>query len=216
MARCMAVTLLRHSLTDYNEQKKYLGWTDIPINEKGKKLLQSLQQKYSYPKGDVIISSDLIRCVTTAEILYPNTPIVKDVRLREFNFGDWEGQTYEQLKENPLYRSWLDNVNQTKPPKGETFSYFQTRVMKSWEKLINDAVDQQFQHVIIVSHGGPIRLLLSQLFPTKKNFWEWSINYGQGYTLANDVDGLRRGEQWNLLQEAPFMAKEAGYIRIIK
>ncbi|MFV8828438.1 histidine phosphatase family protein [Alkalihalobacterium sp. APHAB7] len=216
MARRLAVTLLRHSLTDYNEQKRYLGWTDIPINDKGKQLLAELKDKYRYLHTDVIYSSDLTRCVTTAEILYPNVSIIKDKSLRELNFGDWEGKTYEEIKEEPLYRKWLDDLNKTIPPNGEAYLSFQSRIINSWNNIIKDALGQKRKHIIVVSHGGPIRCILSQMTSQNRSFWEWNIGYGQGYTLTAEVEWLRRGEQWNLLQEAPFMANETGCTQITK
>ncbi|MDE5411990.1 histidine phosphatase family protein [Alkalihalobacterium chitinilyticum] len=216
MACRLAVTLLRHSITDYNEQKRYLGWTDLPINTRGKQLLSGLKKKHRYIPGNVIYSSDLTRCVTTAEILYPNVPIIKDKRLREINFGDWEGKTYEEIKDDPLYRRWLDDLNNTIPPNGEAYLSFQSRIINSWNKIINDAIQQKWEHIIVVSHGGPIRFILSQMTSEKKSFWEWNIDYGQGYTLTTEIERLRRGEQWNLLQVAPFMANETGCIQITK
>ena len=40
-------------------------------------------------------------------------------RFRESHFGDWEGKTYEALKDNKTYRSWIDNPYEITPPNGE-------------------------------------------------------------------------------------------------
>ncbi|WP_209122537.1 histidine phosphatase family protein [Alkalihalobacillus sp. BA299] len=216
MDRRMVVTLLRHGLTDYNEEKKYLGWADIPLNEKGRERLYFLKQNYIYPKADLVVSSNLIRCVTTAEILYPNHFVKKDSSLREIHFGDWEGQTYEQLKGDPLYREWLNNPYEVVPPNGEAFLHFRSRILESWNNIVTDAIDHSVSQLVVVSHGGPIRFILSYYASIKKDFWEWNVAYGQGYSLCTDVDRIRRGERWNLLQEAPFTEKESGSIHTIK
>ncbi|OLO42625.1 hypothetical protein BTR23_01020 [Alkalihalophilus pseudofirmus] len=216
MALRITITLLRHGLTDYNEQKRYLGWTDVPLNQKGYHLLDSTKQNYSYLAPEVIISSDLKRCVDTAKTLFPNVPIKQSKSLREIDFGGWEGKTYEELKDDLLYKKWLENQTVVTPPHGEAYIQFQKRVLEGWNKVVVYALEQQLNHITIMSHGGPIRFILSQCSSTNKGFWDWNIGYGQGYSLVTDEDKMRRGERWNLLQEAPLMENEAGFIHTIK
>lgn len=82
--------LVRHGATTWSETHHYTGWTDLPLTEKGKK--QALAARDNILDGSpnlVVYSSDLKRAVVTAELATRREPI-KDRRLREFDYGDFE------------------------------------------------------------------------------------------------------------------------------
>ncbi|MEJ1715082.1 histidine phosphatase family protein, partial [Escherichia coli] len=70
-----------------------------------------------------VFCSDLKRCRKTLEWIYPTSidSVVFDKRLREMDFGEWEGHTYDQLKDMNNYRGWLDNPQLVTPPGGESW-----------------------------------------------------------------------------------------------
>ena len=91
------IHLIRHGLTDENEKGKYIGSTDVPLSQKGIKLLKKYSEEYDYPGAPIVYSSPLQRCVQTAGILYPAiTPKIIG-GLAECSFGDWEGKTGADL-----------------------------------------------------------------------------------------------------------------------
>ncbi|UTW70681.1 histidine phosphatase family protein [Anaerobacillus sp. HL2] len=85
--------LLRHGVTKANQEKRYLGWTNVS-------LVQDCLPDLSIPccGFDAIYSSDLKRCIETVRLLYPNNSINIDPRLREIHFGRFEAKTYERIK----------------------------------------------------------------------------------------------------------------------
>ncbi len=85
MVHSVAITLLRHGLTEANERKEYLGWTDSPLSEQGSDGNQQL--KDSFRAYELIISSDLQRCVDTTQLLFPEVPIQTNPAFREMNWG---------------------------------------------------------------------------------------------------------------------------------
>jgi alpha-ribazole phosphatase len=199
----VVIALFRHGVTEENKRRAYLGWNDSPLWMKSKEISPSK----SY---EIYFSSDLQRCISTAEILFPhNIPFVlKD--LREMNFGQWEGKTYDDLKENQLYRQWLSNPVTNCPPEGETFHEFTSRVMIGWDKIIQKVLSQRLQSCAVITHGGVIRYLLSTFAPEQKDFWEWQAKHDHGFELIFNREALRRGERCTLLQEVPLTAKELG------
>jgi alpha-ribazole phosphatase len=206
MARTMAVTLLRHGLTKENKEKKYVGWTDVPLSLKGKKMLNA---HVSYPKADLFITSDLMRCTETLSILYrTESDYILNAAFREMHFGDWELKTYEQLKENARYIKWLSDHQLYSPPNGESYEEFTNRIIKGWHEAVQMMLENNKRRAVIMTHGGVIRLLLEKFAPEEKQFWDWQVSYGSGYTLITTEDRLRRGERCILLQEVPF--KESG------
>ena len=73
MVHSVAITLLRHGLTEANERKEYLGWTGFSVKRAGADGNQQL--KAGFQAYELIISSDLQRCVDTAKLLFPEVPI---------------------------------------------------------------------------------------------------------------------------------------------
>ena len=67
----MWIDLVRHGMTRGNEERRYIGITDEPLSERGRKLAE--QCMYEMP--EIVFSSPLKRCVETAEILYPDQDI---------------------------------------------------------------------------------------------------------------------------------------------
>jgi len=130
--------IFRHGQTDWNKNDLILGHTDIPLNDAGKLQAMRIREKLSDKKApDVIFSSDLQRCVQTAEIVYPNRKIIKTKLLREMNFGIYEGKNrWEVRKTNRrLFDEILDNPHHplhlfTPLPEGESFAEAFQRLLK--------------------------------------------------------------------------------------
>ena len=97
----MKIALIRHGKTEGNYKKRYVGKTDEPLAD-----TKSLD--LDYPACDIVIASNLKRCTQTAEFIYPNKEVKICHDLRECDFGDFEGKTYEELKENADYIKWLE------------------------------------------------------------------------------------------------------------
>lgn len=206
MADSVAITLLRHGLTEANERKAYLGWTDSPLSTNGKRDIEEL--KHCYPRYERIHTSDLRRCIETVRLLFPDLVPMKNPAFREMNFGSWEGRTYDELKMNADYQKWLENPMGAAVPKGESYPQFSRRVQEGWIRLVAEEDERCYA---LMTHGGVIRDLLSRYAPMEKSFWDWSITHAMGYELIwDDRDSLRRGERCTLLRAVPIMGKVNG------
>ncbi|MEK4539010.1 histidine phosphatase family protein [Peribacillus butanolivorans] len=205
MADSVAITLLRHGLTEANERRSYLGWTDSPLSLKGEK--EILDLRGSYPQYEKIHTSDLPRCIETARLLFPDVVPIKHPAFREMNFGSWEGRTYEELKTDGDYQKWLERPMEAMVPGGESYPAFSKRVQNGWSQLISGEESQY----VLMTHGGVVRELLVRYAPMEKSFFDWGISHGMGYELIwEDRNSLRRGERCTLLQAAPIMGKQNG------
>jgi alpha-ribazole phosphatase len=199
----VVIALFRHGLTEENKRKAYLGWKDSPLCTGSKYL--STNSRY-----DLYFSSDLPRCLETAKILFPTNSLKLLSELREMDFGQWEGKTYEDLKELLLYQRWLSDPLSYNPPGGESFEEFTHRVQNGWEMITGEILSKNIERCAIITHGGVIRYLLSKFAPIKNDFWSWHAPHNQGYELIFEREALRRGETCTLLQEVPLTAKEPG------
>ncbi|MBP2000532.1 alpha-ribazole phosphatase [Paenibacillus shirakamiensis] len=165
--------LVRHGRTQWNVERRYLGHMDIPLLDGGHAGLESLREELASTKFPIVQCSDLQRCRMTLERVRPDLKNIAtfDERLREMDFGDWEGFTYEELKDIPRYRQWIDHPADHTPPQGESWTQLERRVLSVLEEIvtrlkIEDAPPEgeAFQ-VLIVTHGGVIRLLRTVLIP---------------------------------------------------
>lgn len=204
----VAISLLRHGLTKENERKTYIGWTDASLSERGEKEVKRLSANYdSY---ELILTSPMARCIRTATLLFPQQNMIELPSLKEINFGIFEGQTYNQLKNNQAYRDWLSDPFVNQPPNGESFPRFVERIDEGWQHVIKHIMHANAANAVVVTHGGVIRQLLSKYAPETKAFFEWDVPFATGYQLIGSIDALRRGERCTSLRVVPTMEKQAG------
>ena len=99
------IHFIRHGSIDDTLAGKYIGTTDAPLSDRGRMDLKKLDYEYKYPGTQVVFTSPLKRCTETAKILYPEqNPLVID-NLSECNFGEWEGKTADELKNDPDFKN---------------------------------------------------------------------------------------------------------------
>ncbi|WLR53156.1 histidine phosphatase family protein [Bacillus tianshenii] len=203
----VAVTLIRHGVTEANLAKQYLGWRDEPLSVHAEDDLQVMKELFVQP--DCLLSSDLNRCVATAKFLFPHLPLKTTRSLREFNFGDWEGKTYAELKEQPAYCAWLDD-DRLPVPNGETKAVFHDRIRRSITEIAEEMDGMNATSIAVVTHGGVIRTLLEWFAPTQKSFWQWNVPHAGGWLLETTSERLRRGERCISLQEVSVKERKNG------
>jgi len=199
----VVIALFRHGLTEENKRKAYLGWNDSPLCPESKKV--STSNRYQ-----IYFSSDLQRCISTANLLFPTNRLNLLPHLREMNFGQWEGKTYEDLKELSQYQRWLSDPTSYYPPGGESFMEFTHRVQTGWIRITEEILSGNVENCAIITHGGNIRFLLSEFAPVKNDFWSWQAPHDLGYELIFEREALRRRDRCTLLREVPLTAKAHG------
>ena len=97
------LSILRHGLTEANENGVYIGKTDLPLSEAGREALQDKYDFFEYPKVQRVYSSPLERAVQSAEILFPEREIVIVDDLREMDFGVFENIAAEERPDAHLF-----------------------------------------------------------------------------------------------------------------
>jgi len=158
-ARATRIDLLRHGETTGGN--RYRGSIDDALTLPGWTAMRAALGKEC--GWNRIVSSPLRRCADFARDLAQRQalPLDIDARLREIHFGDWEGKTAPDLlaaDPGAVTRFWNDPVNHP-PPGAENLLAFQTRVLHAWHEI---AARHAGEHLLIVTHGGPIRIILGQ------------------------------------------------------
>ena len=98
------VYLIRHGMTDEGGEGRYIGHTDVPLSEEGRQQLIRLKDELVYPPVSAVFTSPLSRCTETAAILYPENKAIAIDGLIEYDFGEFENKTAEELKKRPALR----------------------------------------------------------------------------------------------------------------
>ena len=122
----MKLLLVRHGQTDWNINRRFQGQSDVPLNEVGRQQATALANRLSREHIDVLFASDLQRAHETARIIAAQhaCEIRLDARLREINFGAWEGLTYDEIKHNDpaVLAAREADIFTTAAPDGETLN----------------------------------------------------------------------------------------------
>jgi len=177
------IHLLRHGLTDANIRGEYIGnKTDLPLCPQSVKELKELNENYDYPCVSAVYSSPMLRCKQTASILYPGfEPTIID-ELTEYDFGEFEGKTAEQLEVNPSYLEWTSGKISA-PPSGEDNNNFIKRQVLGLNMIVRDMMDKGIFESAVIMHGGAIMMLLSSCAVPRKRSVEWTSEPGHGYSV---------------------------------
>lgn len=144
----MRLVLVRHGATAWSERGRLTGWTDIPLNSRGREQARLLRRRLGGP-FDSVWSSDLRRAAETAQLSIGEARF--DRRLRELDFGSIEGATWASLPEG--IRTQLRGFDGFRAPGGESVVDLRSRVLGFVEELGPGT------H-LLVTHGGVIRTLL--------------------------------------------------------
>lgn len=157
----LKIDLLRHGESQFSHTLR--GHLDDDLTQKGWQQMQSTIEQETNQTWDVIVSSSLKRCACFAEQLAKKTelPLLLNHDLKEMFFGDWEGVSTQQIYETSpeLLANFWQKPSQYCPPEAETLIQFQMRVLKGFQDLLENMQKQNWQHALVVTHGGVIKLL---------------------------------------------------------
>ncbi len=152
----MELILLRHGATEGNLLRQYIGVTDQPLAPEGVQMAK--KRRSTAAKPHLLFSSPLLRCRQTVKLVWPDIPVQIVAGLRETDFGDFEGKTWQDLKNLPAYRAWIDGTGEC--PNGELRTAAAARIMAAGEYCLETARAQGAGCWAIVTHGGVIMQLL--------------------------------------------------------
>jgi len=196
--------LVRHGITEFNSTRRFAGYSDIDMSDAGYEQVEKLRDRLANEKIDAVYSSDLKRALTTAEVICPQSKgnIVACAELREMNYGQAEGLTFDEISR--LYPEAAELITNfdlgLEFPDGEGFTGFIERTAGFLDRLKEHEKEQS---VLIVSHSGPLRVLLCSLLGIDQEHW-WQLRFdnaslsvvetyprGAILMLHNDLSHLR-------------------------
>lgn len=169
----MEVYLIRHTTPGIDRGICY-GQSDIGVADTFPEEVVHVKVKLPGILNEAqVYSSPSKRCLLLAKELSAAKPI-QDKRLKELDFGEWELRKWEDVNHNSL-NDWMESFIETPCPDGESYRMLQKRVLDFWKELPGKG----YSHVMVVTHGGVIRCLLSYVLDIPlKNSFRLNIDYG--------------------------------------
>jgi broad specificity phosphatase PhoE len=148
------IYLVRHGLTEMNEQNLLRGWSDVDLSEKGKKQAEFAATFFEGKKLSRIYCSDLRRTMETAEYIakVADGKLTPTPNLRPIEFGDWQGKPLSEI-EKPmleLEKTWKMDPNRKAPNAKESFAEFQNRSQQFLELVLREM--KSGESIGIVAH----------------------------------------------------------------
>ena len=141
------ITYFVHGTTLDNEKNISSGWKDVELSSLGIQQSKDLVKQIEPVKFDVVFSSDLKRSVDSANITFKGvSPIVPDQRLRECNYGDFNG------KESSVVEPMQEKNISSPFPNGESYEDVKNRILDFLETIKQE---YQGKRVAIVAHKAP-------------------------------------------------------------
>ena len=173
IASGVTIYFLRHGETDWNAVQRYQGQTDIPLNEKGRgqaarngrtlaEHLGGRAGSLDYVASPLSRASETMRIARGAMGLEP-TAFRLDDRLKEQNYGHWEGQLWSELPATDslgFAARERDKWN-WQPRGGESYAMLSARIAGWLADVHADCV--------VASHGAVSRVLRGLVLPNVDN-----------------------------------------------
>ena len=200
--------LVRHGETEWNRSLRYQGHSDIRLNDNGIKQAARVRDRLAGERIDAIYSSDLSRAYETARSIASRHGMV-EIRqsplLREMDFGQAEGMTFDEIKERYPWiagdlQAWRTRSAESHIPNGESIAQLGARVAQFAEELKRHKPEET---VLVVAHGGSLQVLICLLLGVGLEHW-WQVRlssasvtimetspYGAVFTVLNDTCHLR-------------------------
>lgn len=146
----MKLVFIRHTSVDLPRGICY-GNSDVALASTFSQEARAVKDNLKQYTFDITYCSPLSRCVRLAEFCgYPDA--IKDSRLKEINFGDWEMKSYDEIT-GPELQEWFADYINVAPPGGESVVDQRKRLQNFVEEIKNTHPESTAG---VFTHGGII------------------------------------------------------------
>lgn len=165
----MDIVFVRHGRTEANEKGIFGGFIDTPLSVQGQADAESAAELIKGRVFDAVYSSPLNRALQTARILGYEGKC--DDRLREMNFGIFEGLSYSDiLKRFPNEAdNWARDYINYRIPKGESLMDVYERVTD----FLYEISDKKGA-ILVITHEGVIKCALCSVLGSLEYFYRFN------------------------------------------
>jgi len=146
----MNIWLIRHGETEWSLSGAHTGRTDLPLTASGEKKAERIRDVLAGHSLALVLTSPLERARRTCEIAGLGAEAQIDPNLMEWDYGDYEGRTTDEIrKERPGWSLFRDGV-----PNGETVAQVGARALDVIDRAVQSDGD-----VALFAHGHILRII---------------------------------------------------------
>jgi broad specificity phosphatase PhoE len=167
----MRLILVRHGATDWNQQRRIQGLSNMGLNETGRGQAEALAQALKDVKVDAIYTSPLRRAQETARAIarFHKAEVVTVDGLTELDVGEVDGLTYEEmrLRHSEFFTKWMADFTSVRLPGGGTVPELRDRccaaiqdIVKKQQPGTGGKCDEGEKVVVAVTHFFPIMCII--------------------------------------------------------
>jgi broad specificity phosphatase PhoE len=147
------LVVVRHGATEWSEEGRHTGLTDVPLVEAGREQARRLGAALAGHPFSLVLESPLARARETCALAGFGQRAEPSDDLVEWDYGDYEGRTTAEIRvERPGWTLWHDGV-----PGGETAAEVGRRVDRVIERARSQAGD-----TLCFAHGHALRVLAAR------------------------------------------------------
>ena len=189
--------IVRHGVTDPDEQGISGGLIDDPLNENGREQARDAADYLRDKHIQHVVSSDMDRAQETAEIIRPGQDRYIDKNLRPWDVGKFSGRPHSDAYKEE-FDHFIDNPS-VPMPDGESMEDFSDRMVKVFSKFVDFA--RRKGPTLVVTHS--------------KNFTQFkrAVEDKNKFKKPNDDDKVNEGGIMVILDEAGVLRCEIVYNR---
>ncbi len=145
--------LVRHGETAWTTAHRHNGRTDLPLNERGRAKAAGLRPMLGGLDFEHVFCSPLRRALETSALAFPHRAAVVCQELTEWDYGDFEGLTVEQIRRTDAsWTPWTHGF-----PGGETLEQVTMRAEEFLRRVSGCG-----GRVLVFSHGHLLRILAAR------------------------------------------------------
>ena len=166
------LTLIRHAESEANVSGRAGGQGPSPLTPLGVEQALRLRPRTRLLAHDRLIATDLERVRRTVELAFgPDAQVELDPRWRERDFGAWEGRTWDEIRglHPQILETWGAEAFEFRPEGGESWADVGRRAIAALGDIMSS------ESVVVVAHGGPIRLATCHLLGIDPVTSMWSF-----------------------------------------
>ena len=188
----MRSVIVRHGETDWTLAGRYTGATEVLLTANGRRQATSIPLLLDHVldgQSPVLVSSPRRRAIETATLALPDRDPTIDPLVAEFDYGDYEGLTGEQIRRRaPGWDIWRDGC-----PHGESTADVGMRA----DEFLRTPVAQCTGPLIVVTHGHFSRILAARTLGLAPEYGRLFASIPASVSLIEDHDGERCIGLWN-------------------
>jgi broad specificity phosphatase PhoE len=168
------IVIIRHGETEWSASGQHTSRTDLPVIDDGVRLAKQLAPMLAGQQFELVLTSPLRRAWETCELAGCGDRAEVDERLREWDYGEYEGLTTPQIRSGrPDWNLWSDGA-----PGGETPEQVGARA-----DAVLDRLARVEGNAVLFAHGHILRVLTARWL---------ALSVAEGARFRLDAGGVGR------------------------